>query len=337
MANRILNPADAITNPPGGTSLPVLDTYFDIALTTFFNKYIGTGNTFILQRNGFTFSGQTVVGYSPAPYSYKGTCTGSSIIIPPSTNTCLQAGMQVSGSGLSAGTKITAVTVNSNGTTATITPAPATPPSGTVSFEFSVPDTYTVLQLTEITSVTNPTPVSGGQVYQLYAPYFGGTAYPANFPIGSGQSSSASPTAPPWIAQASAGRMVFGNLGAFADGSAQEDAMQLTGTGAGAQILLDIENTIVSAFNRGIANSVNAGSDVTAAWGDNDKFYPKANAGSNWSNFYAGFLHNDGVSITAPGSKIGLAYGFAYDDQGDNDPTLASISPKKVTITLNER
>jgi len=334
MKNRILNPADAITNPPGGTALPALDTYFDVALTTFFNKYIGTGNTFILQRNGFTFSGQTVVGFSPAPYSYQGTCTGASIIIPPSTNTCLQPGMQVSGSGLSAGTTIKAVSVDTNGTTVTITPAPATSPSGSTNFEFTVPETYTVLQLTEIISVANPTPVSGGQVYQIYAPYFGGQSYPANFPSG-GQTTT--PAAPPWIAQASAGRMVFGNLGAFADGSLQAEALQLKGTGANAQILLDVENTIVSAFNRGIANSVSAGSDVTDAWNDNDKFYAKANTGSNWSNFYAGFLHNDGVSITAPGSKIGLAYGFAYDDQGDNDPTLASISPKEVNITLNER
>lgn len=332
MTNRILNPADAITNPPGGTALPSLDTFFDVALTTFYNKYIGAGNTYILNRNGYCFSGQTITGYSPASYSYNGTCTGASIIIPPTITTCLQSGMKVTGTGVNDGTTISAVKVDSNGTTVTLSTA-GVPQTTTSDYKFTVIDTYTVLQLTEITSAIDTTPVSGGQVYQIYAPYFGGDDYPTNFPI-EDNSSRATPPTPPWIDQNSAGRMVFGNLGAFADGSFQANAKQLTGTNAGAQILLDIENTIVSAFNRGVANSVDAGQDVTAAWNDNKKFYAVADAGSNWSNYYAGFLHNDKVSISAPGSSVGLAYGFAYDDQGDNDPTLASIFPTEVNINF---
>ena len=129
--------------------------------------------------------------------------------------------------------------------------------------------------------------------------------------------------------------MVFGNLGAFADGASQAANDQFSETGASGQILLDIENTIVSAFNRGVANSVAPGNDVTSAWDESATFYPSPVAtGSNWSNFYAGFLHNGNVSITAPGSMVGLAYGFAYDDQGGNDPTLTSFATN-VTITLN--
>ena len=144
------------------------------------------------------------------------------------------------------------------------------------------------------------------------------------------------PAAPPWTGTLSSGAMVFGCLGAFADGIGQANAGQLSGTGATSQILLDVENTIVSAFNRGVANAVPVNQDVTAAWNDAATFYPKANTtGSNWANYYAGFLHQPGVSVTKPDSQVGLAYGFAYDDQGGNDPTLTSAFPTKVTIKLN--
>jgi hypothetical protein len=84
--------------------------------------------------------------------------------------------------------------------------------------------------------------IPGGQQYQLYAPYFSnGTGYPEDFP-----QSSPLPAAPPWIAPTSAGKMVFGNLGAFADGAAQASDGQIRGTGATGQILLDIENRLFS-------------------------------------------------------------------------------------------
>ncbi|MFT6336492.1 MAG: hypothetical protein ACI86M_001969 [Saprospiraceae bacterium] len=332
--DRILNPADAITNPPGGVVLPVLDEYFDVALTTFFNKYILATDAFILQRNGFCFSGQTVEGYKPAPYKYNATNTGATLIVGASVTTCLQAGMTVTGPGVIAGTTISSVSPPAVGVSTTITLSVAATGGCTADYTFAVTAKYTVLQLTEIISPTDTRVISGGQVYQIYAPYFGGT-YPTSFPHSC--SLDTSPAPPPWIKQHSAGGMVFGNLGAFADGLFQGQASQFTGTGASHQILLDIENTIVSAFNRGVANSVQAGKNVTVAWEDNTTFYAVANAGSNWSNFYAGFLHNDGVSRTAPNLSVGLAYGFAYDDQGGNDPTLASIFPTHVNITLNER
>ncbi len=335
--NRLLNPSDAITNPPNAQSTSAFETYFDAALTAFFQKYQQPGQTFLFQRDGYFFSGQTVTGFTPAPYSTTATNNGSGLLIPPNgnapTSLVFSIGQSLSGPGVPSGATITGVSVDPGSNVTTVSYSPAgTSQSGPASYSFSLPGGYTVLQLKETDSSWNV--ITGGQQYQIYAPYFSnGSAYPAGFPA----SSTTPPVAPPWVAPATAassGLMVFGNLGAFADGAFQAATGQISGTNASGQILLDIENSIVSAFNRGIANAVPAGSDVTSAWNDNTTFYPTPSQdGSNWSNFYAGFLHNDNVSVTAPGSPVGLAYGFAYDDQGGNDPTLVSYA-SKVAITL---
>ncbi len=334
--NRLLNPSDAISNPPNPALTGSLETYFDAALTQFFTNYQQPGQTFQFQRDGYFFSGQTVTGYTPAPYSASATNTGSGLLIPPNgnapTSLVFAIGQSVSGPGIPSGAKITNFSVDgSNTTTVSYSPA-GTAQSGPANYTFSLPSGYTVLQLKQTDSNWNV--LSGGQQYQIYAPYFSnGSSYPANFPA----STATPPIAPPWVAPSvaqSAGLMVFGNLGTFSDGAMQAATGQISGNGASGQILLDIQNSIVSAFNRGIANAVAPGNDVTAAWNDNTTFYPAPNqGGTNWSNFYAGFLHNDGVSITAPGSNVGLAYGFAYDDQGGNDPTLVSYA-STIAITL---
>ena len=258
---RLLNPKDAIGLNLANTNAFI--TYFDAAMTTFFNKYIPQGS-FRIQRDGFYFSGQTKTDHTP---------------------------------------------LNGYG------------------------DKYTVLQLTQTDA--NWTVTANGQQYQIYAPYFsnsGSPQYPAGFP----SNSNTPPPAPKWIAATghSAGLAVFGNLGVFADGLPQEKSGQMHGNESN-QTLSNIENSIVSAFNRGIANSVAPGLDVTNPWNNSTTFYPTPSPdGTNWSNFYAGYLHNGNVSIPKPGSNIGLAYGFAYDDQGDNDPTLASFATK-IEITLH--
>lgn len=159
---------------------------------------------------------------------------------------------------------------------------------------------------------------------------------------------SAMPAAPPWVAPGgpatvqSAGSMTFGCLGVFADGGQQAMAGQITGTNASGQTLSDIQNTIVSAFNRGVANSVASGNDVTAFWNTAANFYPKfvapvapLTSGDNWSNLYAAFLHQPTVSVARPSDpNIGLAYGFAYDDQGGNSTTLTSSFPQSVNVTF---
>ncbi len=328
---RLLNPSDAISNPPSSDA-SLFNTYFDAALTSFFNNYLTVGQTFRLQRDGYYFVGQTEKNFSPPAYSSQANNTGTDLLIAANggspTPLTFAVGEQVTGPGITGTATITKISVDpaTHVTDLAYTPSGS---SGSGKYTFTVPGTFTVLALQQTDSDWNV--ISGGQTYQIYAPYFSnGSAYPANFP-----QSTPLAAAPPWIAPASAGEMVFGNLGAFADGAAQAADGQISGTGVTGQILLDIENTIVSAFNRGVANSVAPGNDVTSAWDNNATYYPLPNTtGSNWSNFYAGFLHNDGVSITAPGSNVGLAYGFAYDDQGGNDPTLTSFATK-VSITLN--
>jgi hypothetical protein len=136
--------------------------------------------------------------------------------------------------------------------------------------------------------------------------------------------------------------MTFGCLGVFTDGGRQAMAGQVSGTNANGQTLLDIQNTIVSAFNRGVANAVTAGTDVTTFWNTAANFYPTPavpvapmTSGANWSNLYAAFLHKPHVSIARPSDPtIGLAYGFAYDDQGGNSTTLTSSFPQTVSVTF---
>jgi hypothetical protein len=338
-SNRLLNPSAAITNPPSPSSLESpFNNYFDAALTDFFNDYLAPNQTFRLQRDGYYFVGQTVEGFAPPPYSAPATIAANNLIIAPvgsgPTQMTFSVGETVTGPGITGTATITGVSVTPNDVTVLSLQSanPLTPASG--SYTFTVPGTFTVLQLKQANS--NWTLIPGGQQYQIYAPYFrNGTAPPPGFP-----GSTTPAAAPPWIAPGSsfaysAGEMVFANAGAFADGTAQAADGQVSGTGATGQILLDIENTIVSAFNRGVANAVPPGSDVTAPWDNNATYYAPPNAsGSNWSNFYAGFLHQPYISITAPGSNVGLAYGFAYDDQGGNDPTLTSPATA-VAITLN--
>lgn len=330
-ANRLLNPSDAITNPPIPSTATTFEAYFDPALTEFFGRYSDAGS-FRLQRDGYHFSGQTKQNFSPPSYEAQATNTGAELLVPPTANgkptpIAFAAGETVTGPGITTPVTVTVVSVDSSNVTHIQYKPSGSSASG--DYTFTVPGSFTVLQLKQTDSNWNVIP--GGQKYQIYAPYFSnGSGYPANFPR-----TSALAAAPPWITPASAGEMVFGNLGAFADGAAQAASNQICGMGATGQILLDIENTIVSAFNRGVANSVTPGNDVTDAWNDNSTFYQSPNStGTNWSNFYAGFLHNFGVSVTTPNSKVGLAYGFAYDDQGGNDPTLTSFATQ-VSITLN--
>ncbi len=69
---RLLNPSDAISNPPSSAA-SAFNTYFDAALTSFFNNYLPAGQTFRLQRDGYYFVGQTKENFSPP--SVPGTFT----------------------------------------------------------------------------------------------------------------------------------------------------------------------------------------------------------------------------------------------------------------------
>lgn len=116
------------------------------------------------------------------------------------------------------------------------------------------------------------------------------------------------PPAPSWMVDASdsPGEMIFGASGSFADGKEQYPS---NATLAGIQ--KDIENDIDAAFNRGIANNY---AIAPSDWADDPSLFYAPGSTSNW---YAGFLHtNINTNPTTGVSINGLAYGFAYDDNG---------------------
>ena len=119
----------------------------------------------------------------------------------------------------------------------------------------------------------------------------------------------------------SSGQMVFACDGVFADNVARFGAPNDSSPDANSlktQILANLENQLVSALNRGIGNL------NPAQWGDPTKYYAAGTA----SNFYAGFLHQGGVSI---GNK---AYGFPYDDQAGFSSTMAIDNVSAIRIEL---
>lgn len=81
----------------------------------------------------------------------------------------------------------------------------------------------------------------------------------------------------------------------------------------------DTENRVCGAFNRGVAD------EPTSEWTDPSAYYQKST-----SNLYAAYLHNTDVSID------GLAYGFAYDDNGNQSTNINLTGrPSQVIITLH--
>ncbi len=131
------------------------------------------------------------------------------------------------------------------------------------------------------------------------------------------------------------GNMVFANQGLFSYTGDLTDKNQQN-------VLLNLQNQIVSAFNRGVANSgPTSGTDgyTSIYWGDESKWYPE---GIN-QNLFSLFMHTCEVSVPNPDkgksaltiplfkqapnsvkcarqTTMGQAYGFAYDE----DPMFVS-------------
>jgi hypothetical protein len=123
----------------------------------------------------------------------------------------------------------------------------------------------------------------------------------------------APPSAGPYQPASQATFDVFANTGVFADNTYQEPSNLGLSTLLGA-----VENQIVSAMNRGVALH------AYADWSDPTKFYT-AGTTANW---YAAYLHQSSVSLD------GLAYGYPYDDQGNNSTDISISSPTQLTLTL---
>ncbi len=167
---------------------------------------------------------------------------------------------------------------------------------------------YTYLHLTDSSKQTNT-------VVNVYEPFF------------STNTNDASDPPPPSFITGPAeyetpGQMVFGCDGVFNTGG----------------IAADVENPIVSAFNRGIAALFKNGAPVVspANWATSPADFYSAGA---TANFYSAYFHQTSVSI-ANSNGQGLAYGFPYDDQGQfssyfSTPATAPATPPVAPNTIS--
>ncbi len=162
------------------------------------------------------------------------------------------------------------------------------------------------------------------------------------------------------IMQNTSGEMVFGNTGFFADTLEQgypNNSPQATTLG-------NIENQIVSAFNRGVAVvpgpagplSPSSNGFATQYWGTETNWYPIGQTG----NLFSWFLHTatiktDPIFLRPPnpardhnGNLMGMAYGFAFDENPGPVPPAPPNQPEvpskfdpvpagttEITITLD--
>jgi hypothetical protein len=186
-------------------------------------------------------------------------------------------------------------------TTVTATSANNNPNSG---------KTYNVLKFTNS---------ADGTIY-VYEPFFTTNGFADGGPAGSDLTASTAQAAPSWITtrSESPGEMVFGNDGVFDDAANQLDPTTGQALSANQQSALgNIEDQLVAALNRGIAD-VSFSGDTTTAWTTSSNFYPTRHE----ANAYAAFMHSNAYPTGNPavqGTAVFInneSYAFAYDDQG---------------------
>jgi hypothetical protein len=137
------------------------------------------------------------------------------------------------------------------------------------------------------------------------------------------------------ILELTTGEMVFGNTGFFADVPLQG----IDPNSEPGQTLGNLENQIVSAFNRGVAVaglSANPAGDLTQYWGTETNWYPAGQP----ENLFSWFLHtavikNDPIFLRPPnavkdnrGALMGTAYGFGYDENPGPVPPAPQNQPE---------
>ncbi len=141
--------------------------------------------------------------------------------------------------------------------------------------------TYNVLKFTNS---------ADGTIY-VYEPFFTTNGFADGGPAGSNLTASTVQTAPSWITATSEspGEMVFGNDGAFDDAANQLDPTTGKALSANQRSALgNIEDQLVAALNRGIAD-VSFSGDTTTAWTTASHFYPSGHE----ANAYAAFMHSN--------------------------------------------
>lgn len=166
-------------------------------------------------------------------------------------------------------------------------------------------------------------PVTAGVTYDVYYPFFNDNkyywaGYTPKLPVGNAPDSEKKTN----VQGQSPSSMVFGASGVFGD-----SANRTKHTATQKKVLGDLENQIVAALNRGVAQLPAYTASAIGTWADPNMYYGNNNTGEAW-NKYAQFLHQTGVSID------GKAYAFAYDDQGSMASDIAVASFTSVTVTL---
>jgi len=133
----------------------------------------------------------------------------------------------------------------------------------------------------------------------------------------------------------SGGAMAFANAGVFAY-SGSYAAEQAT-------VVLNLQNQLVSALNRGVANAApNAGADGYSSqyWGTQTNWYPSDTTQNLFSLFMhtatvsastdeiPAFIQATGSAACARGTTMGQAYGFAYDENAGPVPPAPQGQPE---------
>jgi hypothetical protein len=324
----LLNPYLYLAQPIAGGSLPKnvaspLNGVFDGALNTVFGasgwSLMGTdGNVYTATAGSYQYASQT------NPY------TGSPLMLP---------GIQLQGGGNTFrvfnpvgdnvfvganGQAITATSVNGQLNQITLTNAPA---AGVLQKGMYVFGTGFDQSNGSASSYITDISTSGGQTtVTLNAPLAGPITI---FQVVFGQLPFLS------ILQLTSGEMVFGNTGFFADVSLQGiDPNSTPGKTLG-----NLENQIVSAFNRGVAVAglnANPAGNLTQYWGTETNWYPAGQP----ENLFSWFLHTavikgDPIYLRPPGAVpdkrgalMGMAYGFGYDENPGPVPPAPPNQPE---------
>ncbi len=120
----------------------------------------------------------------------------------------------------------------------------------------------------------------------------------------------------------SASQMIFACDGVFADNTYRAQANP-TVPASWSKTLGDLENSIVTAFNRGIAL------EAPSSWGDRTTWFQQSGQSGKY-NYWVEYWHESGLAVND------LAYAFPYDDKYGSSTNLNVNSVGLARVLLNQ-